>query len=259
MVKTAIGDSWETHKSNVTDMMIHPRAINIKNRDMHVIIILKLASTIMMVLRMKQLAAKNEMKFQFPPIQVQNWELKPRKEFKDMSTEEALDTISYGIDTETADSWETTPRTSNRIKATDDDDEARTERILEKYFNEICEDKKARKKFTKKIGKLFNYIIQFLTRNELVAQTYMWVRQQAPTFTSNTPLEKKEEIINKKIFPNFRLATFTIIGRYEKESDEKQMTRELAKTLRKVHQAYQNAFQVQQTALINNKQQQFSG
>ena len=248
VVKTTVGDSWETHKSNVTDMMIKPGAINIKNGDMQIILIMKLAATTMMVLRMKQIAAKNEMDFQFPPIQVQYWELRKKKKFEDMQIEEALDAIIYGIDTETCDSWETTPRTSNQIKATNEDDEGRCERILEKYFNEAQHNAQTRKRVKKKIGKLFNYIIQFLTRNELVAQNYIWVRQQAPAFTNDTPLELKEKIMSKSIYPNFRIATFTVIGRYENEMVEKQMTRDLAKTLRKIHQTYQNAFQVKYIA-----------
>ena len=154
-------------------MMIKTNAINIKNDDMHVLIILKLASTIMMTLRMKQIAAKSEMKFQFPPIKIQNWILRERKEFGEMGIEEALDSIIYGIDTETCDSWETTPRTTSKVTATEADDEGRCERLLEIYFNQTCKDAEAKKRVKKKIGKLFNYIIQFVARNELVAQTYI--------------------------------------------------------------------------------------
>lgn len=249
MVKTENGDSWETHKSNVTDMMIKPNAINIKNCDMHVFLILKQAATIMMVLRLKQIAAKNDFNFQFTPLQVQYWTLRKKKNFNEMTAEEALDAIIYGIFTETSDSWDTTPRTTNKVRSADEDDEDRCERLIELYFNKVYQDKAARKRFTKKIGKLHNAIIQFITRNEMVIQNYIWVRQQAPAFTNDTPIEKKEEIMNKKTFPNFRIATFTIVGRYEKEDDEKHMTRALAKTLRKLHQTYLNAFKV---SYINN-------
>ena len=244
VVKTEDGDSWETHKSNVTDMMIKPNAINIKNRDMHVFLILKLAATVMLVLRLKQIAAKNDFKFQFTPLQVQYWTLRKKKNFDDMTAEEALDAIIYGIFTETSESWESAPRTTNKIRPSDDDDEGRCERLIEKYFNEICKDDKTRKRFTKKIGKLYNTIIQFAARNELVIQNYIWVRQQAPAFTNDTPIEVKEEIMSKKTYPNFRIATFTIIGRYEKDEDERQMTRNIAKTLRKLHQTYLDAHKV---------------
>ena len=221
-----------------------PNAINIKNCDMHVLLILKLAATTMLVLRLKQIAAKRELEFQFPPIQVQYWTLRKKKNYNEMTAEEALDAIIYGIYTETSDSWESTPRTTNKIKSADDDDEDRCERLLEKYFNEICLDKRAKKRFTKKIGKLYNTIIQFTARNELVIQNYIWVRQQAPSFTNDTPIEIKEEIMKKKTYPNFRIATFTVLGRYEKDEDERFMTRDIAKTLRKLHQNFLDAYKV---------------
>lgn len=70
------------------------------------------------------------------------------------------------------------------------------------------------------------------------------MRQQAPTFTNDTPIEVKEAIINKKTYPNFRIATFTVVGRYAKDEDEKIMTRNIAKTMRKLHQKFLDAHKV---------------
>ena len=184
------------------------------------------------------------MNFKFSPIEESHYIPKKKKDYAEMELEEILDQLRYGLETDMTDSGEIVPRLSRLIKRHENDDEGRCECIVEDLFNQLYESKRRTKRIKKKIGKIFAEAMAFLNRYGLVCNIYAWSRSQAPVFKDNMDKKEKEAILNREVFPNFRIGLFTTIGRYEDETAEKFMTNDVKDTLNKLFAENNDAYKV---------------
>ena len=244
VVKMNRGHSWEAHKGTACDFKMAPSDKTIREKDMTIIIILEMVSTIMMTLRLKQISKEKDLEFRFHPIEDSIYIPRKRKEFKEMEVEEIVDELKFGLETDMTDAGTATPRLSRAVKRYEDDDEGRCECIAETYFNEISKDKKRDKLIKKKIGKLFAAAMDFLERNKLSCKVYAWSRSQAPTFTNDMSKIQKEAILNRDVFPNFRIGVFTVIGCHENNMAENFMEEDVKITLNRLFSEDNDAFKV---------------
>ena len=244
MVKINRGNSWEAHKGAAYDFKMNPSDKTIKESDMTIIIIMEMVSTIMMTLRLKQISQDKGMDFNFEPIQDSEYFPRKRKDFKDASIDEILDDLKFGLETDMSDSGLAVPRMSRTIKRQENDDEGRCECVMEDYFNGINKIAAKNKRFKKKVGKIFAAAMMFLARNGLECKVYAWSRSQAPSFKDEMKKEEKEAILNREIFPNFRIGLFTIIGAYENKMDKDFMEDDVETTLNRLFIEENDAYKV---------------
>ena len=244
MVKLNRGNSWEAHKGTAHDFKMNASDKMIRESDLTIIIIMEMVSTIMMTLRLKQISTEKKMDFSFNPIKDSEYIPKPKKKYTDMCVEEVLDVLRYGLETEMADSGRTFPRLSKAVKRYEEDDEGRCECVVEDLFNMIYKDQKRVKLIKKKLGKIFAEAMAFLERNGLVCKIYAWSRSQAPIFNEDMGRDEKEAILNRDVFPNFRIGTFTIIGRYEDRMAENFMEENIKTTLNRLFDEDNDAYKV---------------
>ena len=83
--------------------------------------------------------------------------------------------------------------------------------------------------------------MQLLNRNGLTCKIYMWRKSQAPTFKPGMTIKEKEDILNRKVYPNFRLGMYTAIGTYVNETEEKRMDDDKMSTMNILYNESKNA------------------
>ena len=213
--------------------------MNITRSDTSILIVLNVAATICMSLRLRQFTEKKKMNFNFPPLTNQNWPTNKRKRFDDMDEIEALDTIIYTIDAEQSESNKAEPRTSLLMRHITDDDEGICDYLASKYLDETCKaDKKFLKIYKRKIGRTFAACLDFIRRNNLRCKIFS--KQTNPV--TNIPYYYLTNTTNQ--FPNYRISMFTSLGHYESKSDEDEMDKARTSVFSTIYSEEQETFEV---------------
>ena len=244
--------AWEVHRSQNHNLMLEKGADNVTTRDHSVAIILELAATTLMTLRMKELSKCRE---DFFPLNDPNWleeddlisidgsyELTTHVEEDDITT--AIDRITKAIKFEYVDDG--CPKSRNGGFEDDyQDDEDLARRVMTHYYKRVAgEGKKDHRKFFEKIGRLFSENIKMLKRNNLHYSIYLMSRNQAEEFNSRMTDQEKERIIRREVNPNHRNSYLTIIGYENCKNDAKIIERLRDGILRKQAIANKNYFKV---------------
>ena len=210
--------------------MLEMGADNVTTSIHSVAVILELAATTLMVLRMKDLAKNKD---DFYPLNDPQWleeddlisvdgsyELTTPIDENDITT--AVDKITKAIKFEYVDDG--CPKSRNggfEDEYQDDEDVAR--KIMIHFYKKIAkEDKKMHKKFYRKIGGLFSETLKMFKRNKLHYSVYLMSRNQAEEFNARMTDQEKERIIRREVNPNHRNSYLTAIG-YENSKDEAKM------------------------------------
>lgn len=215
-----------------------------------VAVILELAATTLMVLRMKDLA-KNKDDF-YPlnePMEEEDmisvdgsYELTTTVDENDITT--AIDRITKAIRFEYVDDG--CPKSRNwgfEDEYEDDEDVAR--KIMIHFYKKIANGKKKlHKAFYRKIGGLFSEILKMFKRNKLHYSVYLMSRNQAEEFNSRMTDQEKERIIRREVNPNHRNSYLTAIGYEDNKDDAKMLGKFRDGILRKQAIANKNYFKV---------------
>ena len=163
------------------------------------------------------------MAFKFHPLEDLDWPIRQRKDFNEMSTLEAMDSIIYAIEAEETDSAYATPRSSRKIRKYPHDDEGRVELILENFFNYINKGNTIQlKKFKKKLGKLFNACLIFIKSNNLKCNVYTkqnYCFNWNTNASNNTHAENAEWNRIHQQAPDYRMSVFISLGYHADEKE----------------------------------------
>ena len=209
--------SWQQHRLTNHDLLLPACATNITARDMSVALILEMSASVLMLLRNKRCSRTPGDYF---PLEDPQFYLKNDLDRDTMDTEKILDQLTMAITFELPDGGDPKPR-QGQFCDTYHDDEQRSRAVMNFYYKFICGvPKKNYRGVYQKIGKLFSAIIQFLKRNNLVLRQYIQSSQQARRFTESMTNAEKEDIIQRREFPNQRVSIFTNIGFFESNKDE---------------------------------------
>ena len=209
--------------------------MNMERMDYNAMIIMEIASTICLGLRLRQFALQRDMDFKFEPLKEQEWPTRKRKEYEEMDIFEAMDSIRYAIDSQRSDSDQAMPRISRKIGRHHLDDEGRCELVLTDYYNKMNkEDKSTMKRFKKKLGNLFSSCLCFLDRNELICQ--LFTKQRCPQFDFQSQYgHQMPSNSDDQNTPNFRVSTLCTISFYETKDVEKNFQNKRKETFSRLY------------------------
>ena len=234
--------SWESHRLTNHDLLMERSATNMSRRELSVVFILDLAAAVMMILRHKKLS-KQEGDL-FPLNDMQKFKLSHPLNMKTQDPIEIIDQLILAIDYEIADGGRPKHR-GGAFADNYEDDEDRCKQLSNHFYKFIANHpKKYNKDFYKKIGALFSAVLNMAKRNQLTVIQQILNKQQARTFDSSMTTFEKEQIIQRKEFPNHRLSIFTCIGFYESTKDENRICQIRDSITSKQCQVNKNAYKV---------------
>ena len=209
--------SWQQNRLSNHDLLIPACATNVTARDMSVMLIMEMSASVMMLLRNKRCSKDKD---DYYPLKSAEYFLKSKIDRDTMDTEMILDQLIMATKYELPDGGEPKPRQGAFCQHYPDD-EQRSRSVLNFYFKFVCGvPKRNYQGVYKRIGKLFAEIIKFLERNRLVLKQFIQGNQQARRFNEQMTDPERENIIQRKEFPNQRNSIFTTIGFFENTQDE---------------------------------------
>ena len=209
--------SWQQNRLTNHDLLVPACATNVTARDMSVMLIMEMSASIMMLLRNKRCSKDED---DYYPMKDAGYYLKNKMDRDTMDTELILEQLTTAIRYEIPDGGDPKPRQGAFCQHYPDD-EQRSRSVLNYYFKFVCGvPKKNNQGIFKRVGKLFSEIIKFLRRNQLVLKQFIQGNQQARRFNEQMSDRERENILQRKEFPNQRNSIFTTIGYYETNQDE---------------------------------------
>ena len=210
--------SWEGHRITNHDLLMERNATNMTRRDLSVILILDLASAVLMIMRHKKLSKYND---DFFPLSADsNYELLKPLNMKTKDPIEILKQLTMAVDCNISDGGNPTQR-GGAFADEYCDDEDRCRQITNHYYLFIAnQPKKLNRSFFKHVGLLFAAILRMMEENNLTFIQQILNKQQARPFRDDMTVEEKEQILQRREYPNHRTSIVTCIGYYENTQDE---------------------------------------
>ena len=241
VIKPSNSSCWSVMKNSTHDIRLPDDALNMTRLDFNAALIFEVTSTICMLLRLKQFTQRRNMDFTFFPLEDPQGLVRERKDHKDLSTLEIMDTLIYALDHEVSDGYQAIPRQSLRITS-HEDDEGLAEKCLEKYYNDINKSSpKTIKKFKKKLGRMFTSAICLLQRNGLVCKVHSWQKYMIPNLEEANSKEERDALIHDENIPNYRFSLLTTISYHTNEEQEVRMDSKKKEAFARL---YENSFDV---------------
>ena len=241
VIKPTNSGCWSVLKNSTHDIRLPDDALNMTRLDFNAALILEVTSTICMLLRLKQFTQRRNMDFTFRPIEDLHGTVRKRKNHKNLTTLEIMDSLIYALDHEVSDGYEATPRQSLKVTP-HEDDEGLAERCLEKYYTDINKSSpKTIKKFKKKLGRMFTSAICFIQRNGLVCKVHSWQKYMIPNLENAKTMEERDALIHDENIPNYRFSLLTTISYFTSNEQEIKIDSKKKEAFARL---YDNSFEV---------------
>ena len=235
-------------KNSTNDIRLPDDALNMNRLDFNAALIFEVTSTILMLLRLKQFTQRRNMEFTFYPIENPHGAVRERKDHRNMTTLEIMDSLTYALDYEVSDGFQAIPRQSLKITP-HEDDEGLAERCLEKYYNDINKSSpKTIKKFKKKLGRMLTSAICFIQRNGLVCQVHSWQKYMIPNIEEASSMEERDALIHDENIPNYRFSLLTTISYHTNGEQEIKIDKKKKEAFARL---YENSFDVLKVQSLN--------
>ena len=217
-------------------------ATNMPRRELSVLFIMDLAAAVLMVMRHKKLS--NQDGDLFPLKNETNYELLEPLDTSTKDPLKILDQLTMSIECDIVDGGSPKSRDGSFSEAYDDDED-RCRQITNHFYTYVIGvPKEYNKGFYKKVGILFAAILNMVKEYKLTFIQQVLNKQQARPFDNSMTCQEKENILQRREFPNHRTSICTCIGYYESVQDENIIKRIRDSITRKQCLINKNAYKV---------------
>ena len=234
--------SWEAHRIVNHDLLMERSATNMPRRELSVLFIMDLAAAVLMMMRHKKLSKQDG--DLFPLKSGTNYELLGPLDITTKDPLKILDQLTMSIDCDIVDGGSPKSRDGSFSEAYDDDED-RCRQITNHFYTYVIGvPKEYNKGFYKKVGTLFAAILNMVKEYKLTFIQQVLNKQQAKPFDNSMTSQEKENILQRREFPNHRTSICTCIGYYDSVQDENVIKRIRDSITRKQCLINRNAYKV---------------